>query len=164
VRHERPAAPRACHSGERRHGGLCKLWPATFALPERNRKPLALGIHGALLTAVEPAIDAGTVTVQEVKAALRRYVSAEGYLRACRRAGTARIDLAGNVVGTVTPVEAAHARQVLQLRKAARRANVGLASTKNGPRTAATANGPISANVMHYDKSTSSDAGASPAA
>jgi sRNA-binding protein len=116
-------------------GGLCKLWPDTFALPERNRKPLALGIHGALLTAVEPAIDAGTVTVQEIKAALRRYVSAEGYLRACRRAGTARIDLAGNVVGTVTPVEAAHARRVLKLRKAARRANAGLAFTKNGART-----------------------------
>ena len=137
-------------------GALCQLWPRTFAFYERKRKPLALGIHTALLVA-------GTVTVKDIKRALARYTGANGYRRNIR-AGAGRLNLWGKIVGVVTSAEAAHARQVLELRKAARRANVGLTSTKNGPRTAATANGPISANVMHYDKSTSSDAGASPAA
>ena len=132
-------------------GALCQLWPRTFAFYERKRKPLALGIHTALLVAVEPAIVAGTVTVKDIKRALARYTGANGYRRNIR-AGAGRLNLWGKIVGVVTSAEAAHARQVLELRKAARRANVGLTSTKNGPRTAATANGPISANVMHYDK------------
>jgi ProP effector len=145
-------------------GAFSELWPHTFAVQGHHRKPLALGIHAALLVAIKPAIRAGTVTVKDIKAALRRYVSADGYLRACRRAGTARIDLTGKVVGIVTSAEAKYARQVLKLRKAARRANASPAPTKNGPRTAGTANGPISANVVHHEKSTPAAAGASPAA
>jgi sRNA-binding protein len=68
-------------------GALSELWPHTFVVCERRRKPLALGIDKALLAAAEPAISADAVTVKDIKAALRRYVSAEGYLRACRRAG-----------------------------------------------------------------------------
>ena len=113
-------------------GALSRLWPATFAVREHNRKPLALGIHRALLVAVEPAIVAATVTVEDIKRALARYTSAKGYRRNMR-AGTGRLDLDGKIVGVVTSAEDAHARQILKLRKATRQANVGLASTKNGP-------------------------------
>jgi sRNA-binding protein len=142
-------------------GALRESWSGTFASPERNRKPLALGIHTGLLVAVEPAIKAGSITAKDVKRALARYTGADGHLRNMRT-GTGRLDLSGKIVGAVTSAEAAHAHQILKLRKAARRANSGLASTKNGPRTAGTANGPISANVMSHERSTPSDAGASP--
>ena len=93
------------------------MWPHTFVVCERRRKPLALGIDKALLAAAEPAISADAVTVKVLKAALRRYVSAEGYLRACRRAGTARIDLTADIAGTVTEREANFARQMLAQRR-----------------------------------------------
>ena len=161
MRHERPSAPRTCRTRQRH--ALSELWPRTFAVYERNRNPLALGIDRALLVAIAPAIEAGTVSVKDIKRALARYTNADGYQRNMLT-GTGRLDLDGKIVGVVTNAEAAHARQVLKLRKGATPANAGLASTKNGPRTAATANGPISAEVMSDEKSTPSDAGASPAA
>jgi hypothetical protein len=96
---------------------ISELWP-TFVVHKHRRSQLAaLGIHGALLVAVAPAFTSGTITARDIRAALRRYVSAEGYLRACRRAGTARIDLTANVADTVSEREAQHARRMLAQRR-----------------------------------------------
>ena len=93
-------------------GALCELWPRTFEVEGRNRRPLSIGIHTALLGAVAPAMGAGDVTVKDIKRALARYTSADGYLRNMRT-GTGRLDLDGKIVGAVTPAEAKHARQIL---------------------------------------------------
>src|SRR6185437_6170742 len=87
-----------------------ELWPGTFALQERKRKPLAVGIHAPRVAAVAPAITADTITVKDIKAALTRYVSARGFLRSCRHAGAVRID------GTISVAEARHARENLKQR------------------------------------------------
>lgn len=145
-------------------GVLAGAFPRAIVLYERKRRPLKVGIRDDIITTCQPAIDKGFITVTDIRSALRRYTSADGYLLACRKAGLARVNLGGKIVGVVTSAEAAHARQVLKLRKAARRANAGLASTKNGPRAAGTANGPISTTrVMCNERSTPSGAGASPA-
>jgi sRNA-binding protein len=96
---------------------LAEAFPRALSVCVRRRVPTALGIYRALLVAVQAAIIAGTVTAKDLKTALRRYIPSNGYLCACRQAGAARIDLAGNVVGTVTPAEANHAREFLTERR-----------------------------------------------
>ena len=98
-------------------GALAEAFPRALSVCARRRVPTALGIYRALLVAVQAAIIAGTVTAKDLKTALRRYITSNGYLCACRQAGAARIDLAGNVVGTVTPAEANHAREFLTERR-----------------------------------------------
>ena len=102
-------------------GALSELWPHTFVVYERRRKPLALGIHRALLVAVEPTIVAGTVTVKDIKRTLARCTRSNGYLRNMRT-DAGRIDLAGRIVTTVTKDQAQHAKQILDQRRAERRA------------------------------------------
>jgi sRNA-binding protein len=131
---------------------------------ERGRKPLALGIHAALLDALEPAIRAGTITAKDVKPALARHTGADGYLRNMR-AGVGRIDLAGRIMTTVTKDEAQHARQILDQRRPERRAakHQSLTAQKKTRCAAGAVNG-VKASIERHERSTRGGAGASPAA
>jgi sRNA-binding protein len=135
-----------------------RLWPKCFALCAPRRRPLKIGIDKDLIEICRPAIAKGIITIADIMGTPRVYTGADGYLRNMRT-GTGRLDLNGKIVGVVTGAEAAHARQVLKLHKAARRANYGPACTKNGPRTVGTANGPISTKVMCHEKSTPKQGG-----
>ena len=72
-------------------GALAEAFPRALSVCARRRVPTALGIYRALLVAVQAAIIAGTVTAKDLKTALRRYITSNGYLCACRQAGAARI-------------------------------------------------------------------------
>jgi ProP effector len=91
-------------------GALAERWPACFAVYERRRQPLKVGIHDDILAAATDA-----VTANRIRIALRRYCGSAGYLFALRQ-GAARIDLTGTTVGAVTADEAAKARKVLTAR------------------------------------------------
>lgn len=80
---------------------LAERWPRCFSVFEQRRRPLKLGIHRDIATVLE-----GAVTVQELRSALRFYVSNTWYLRAAMVVGAARIDLDGNPSGSVTAEEA----------------------------------------------------------
>ena len=104
---------------------LAERWPRTFFVYERRRRPLAIGIHEALIAALD-----GAAPLPELWAALRYYTNAVGYLCACKE-GAARVDLEGNVVGTVTAREAAWAATVIReraARKAGKAAQVATAA------------------------------------
>jgi sRNA-binding protein len=101
-----------------------RLWPKCFVLRAARRLPLEIRIGHS-------AITKGIITVADIKDTLRHYTSAGGCQRNMR-SGTGRLDLNGKVASVVTSAEAAHARRILKLRKTAKRANAGLASTKNG--------------------------------
>jgi ProP effector len=92
-------------------GVFAAQWPRCFAVYERRRQPLKVGIHRDILAAA-----AGAITPDEVRIALRRYCGSAGYLFALRESA-ARIDLAGNVAGVVTADEAVQARKVLAERR-----------------------------------------------
>jgi sRNA-binding protein len=81
---------------------LCEKFPAAFFMFEQRRKPLALGIHKEVALAM-PAL-----TAEQIKAAMRFYVSNEFYCRACRE-GAPRINLLGHEAGVVTAAEADNA-------------------------------------------------------
>lgn len=81
---------------------LCEKFPACFAQFEQRRLPLALGIHKEIALAMP------TLTTEQIKAAMRFYVSNEFYCRACRE-GVARINLLGHEAGVVTAAEADNA-------------------------------------------------------
>ena len=76
---------------------LTETYPKCFALFERRRRPLKIGIHEDILVAL-----AGAVTPEELSAALRVYVT-NGVYRSRLIAGATRIDLAGEPAGVVTP-------------------------------------------------------------
>jgi sRNA-binding protein len=82
---------------------LADLFPATFILYERRRKPLKIGIHADLLARLD-----GALTTRETSIALGHYCRAFGYLAACKP-GATRIDLDGNPAGIVDEREAEHA-------------------------------------------------------
>lgn len=84
---------------------LAERWPKAFAVYEGRRRPLKVGIHNDMLPAL-----AGAITPTELAYTLACYVNNERYLRACSRAGAARIDLNGALAGHVTPEQANHAR------------------------------------------------------
>lgn len=107
---------------------LVERFPRCFAIYQLRRRPLKIGIRADL----EVALD-GAVTPAELALALRIYATATGYLQNSR-AGVARIDLAGNVVGIVTEDEAAHARLILITRrkKAAPQTSRALGKSKDG--------------------------------
>jgi ProP effector len=94
---------------------LAETWPVCFSVYERRRRPLRLGIHRDILTALD-----GAVTSQELSRALRYYTGNTWYLRALV-AGAARVGLAGNPAGTVSAEEAAAAALRLAGRKKKRR-------------------------------------------
>jgi ProP effector len=108
-------------------GQMAERWPKCFAIFERRRKPLKLGIHNDIDVAVTP---------EELGLALRLYVSNPRYLRSMR-AGADRIDLDGNPAGTVTESEAAAAAHQLA-RRVARKARMVTVKTVTEPNLAET--------------------------
>jgi sRNA-binding protein len=81
---------------------LAELFPQTFFVYEKRRKPIKVGIRADLAPLV-------SVTEDELTTTLGYYVRNSGYLRACVE-GAARLDLAGNEAGIVTADEAEHAQ------------------------------------------------------
>jgi ProP effector len=88
---------------------LVEMFPQCFAVYERRRRPLKVGIHLDILTVTDGA-------PEELSNALRCYVSNDGYLRACQE-GAPRIDLKGQPAGEVSATEAANATAVLAARR-----------------------------------------------
>ena len=76
------------------------LFPKCFVHYEARRRPLKLGIHLDLITAL-----VGAVTPAELCRALRIYVSNKIY-RSRLQAGATRINLNGEPAGIVTPEQA----------------------------------------------------------
>jgi sRNA-binding protein len=87
---------------------LAERWPAAFSILERKRRPLAIGIHHAILAALD-----GVVTPAELSTALGCYVGNPRYLKRLRK-GAVRFGLDGAAVGAVTPEQALHAQFALQ--------------------------------------------------
>jgi sRNA-binding protein len=81
-----------------RIGAVLKLLSDQFphAFRQRDPRPLKIGIHVDVLTALGDA-----VRRRDLESALRAYTSNPGYLRALS-AGASRIDLDAKPVGTVT--------------------------------------------------------------
>jgi ProP effector len=82
---------------------LAERWPACFSVFEKRRRPVKIGIDRDLAAALGDVI-----TADELKAALSCYVSNIGYLDNCF-IGAERIDLDGNVVGSVSAEQAVRA-------------------------------------------------------
>jgi hypothetical protein len=94
-------------------------WPVAFPRDFRQLKPLALGIHQDLITALP---DTPPALIKQTIALFQRW-SGAGYWLAIGKGGP-RYDLAGNPRGEVTPEEQARAKQELTAiheRKAAKR-------------------------------------------
>ena len=89
---------------------LAELYPNCFRRPGQ---PLKIGIHNDVI-ARHPERQPGLIA-----SALRTYTRAVGYLKTLK-AGSARIDLEGNSVGTVTAKDEEDARR--KIAKAAKRA------------------------------------------
>jgi ProP effector len=83
---------------------LTTLYPRTFFQLGIHRRPIKVGINLDLL-----AVDTG-MTLQQLGRALAWYVGSPGYL-ANMKVGAARIDLAGETAGAVTPEDEAHAAE-----------------------------------------------------
>ena len=73
---------------------LAERWPQCFTISKAERRPLKIGV-------ARDIIAAGGITRGDIGRALRSYTSVEGYLESCK-AGAARIDLDGNVAGSVS--------------------------------------------------------------
>jgi sRNA-binding protein len=139
------------------------LFPNCFAVYERKRRPLKIGIDKDLIEICRPAIAKGIITIADIKGTLRVYTGADGYLRNMR-AGVGRVDLAGRIVTTLTEDEAQRAKQILDQRRAERRAakRQSLTAQKETPRAAGAVIG-VKASIERHERSTPSGAGASPA-
>jgi sRNA-binding protein len=86
---------------------LCCRFPKTFFVQEGRRRPLKLGVHHDIIAALGAEIDP-----KELSVVLRVYTAGVHYL-GMQRTAAWRIDLHGNVAGTVTTEEAAIAQQRL---------------------------------------------------
>ena len=96
---------------------LARLWPQCFAVYERRRRPLAIGIDKVVIEQMAPAIKAGRISEADIKMALRCYVGATGYLRGRAIIGNPRIGLDGQAAGpAVTEADARSARRMLAQR------------------------------------------------
>jgi ProP effector len=89
---------------------LAEAYPRCFHLYEKRRRPLKVGIHADILTALE-------IAPKALSAALNFYCMNYHYLMACSE-GAARINLDGDVSGVVTAEEALCARQRLEQQRA----------------------------------------------
>jgi ProP effector len=87
---------------------LAETYPQCFSVFEKRRRPLKIGIRDDLIAAL-----AGAITPKEAALALAIYCGNWCYLKACRE-GAPRIDLNGNVVGTVDADAANNAKQRLE--------------------------------------------------
>jgi ProP effector len=83
---------------------LERKFPACFAVYEKNRRPLKVGIFADLIAAL-----AGEISEEEIRQALKIYVSNLCYLDRSV-AGAARVDLDGADAGIVTAEEERYAR------------------------------------------------------
>jgi ProP effector len=112
---------------------LVKAFPAAFTLDSALVRPLKLGIKDDIYARSD-------MSHRRITAALRSYCSSANYLTACTE-GAVRVDLTGELAGSVTAVEAEHAVQAkaLLLKISAKRARkAGSASRDtNAPQTAA---------------------------
>jgi sRNA-binding protein len=79
---------------------LVETWPKCFAIYEKRRRPLKIGIHLDILAALD-----GAVTPAELSRALRMY-TANAVYRSRLRAGAVRIGLDGMPAGEVTAAQA----------------------------------------------------------
>ena len=86
---------------------LAEMFPACFFAFQQRRKPLKLGIHNDVLATLD-----GAITPKELSVAMRVYCGNRFYLRASIE-GAPRIDLNGEVAGSVSTEEADNARQRL---------------------------------------------------
>jgi ProP effector len=86
---------------------LSDKFPKTFTVDPTLRKSLKVGIADDLIVRID-----GAIQQHELRLVLARYCGAASYLRACK-VGADRLDLDGNVSGTVTAAEAEHARDKL---------------------------------------------------
>ena len=89
---------------------LCQRYPKTFTHEPDDVRPLARGIHKAIVA------DAPDLPVSIVSQALAIYAAWLPYMRACI-AGASRIDLSGDPAGVVTEKEAMYAVQRLAARE-----------------------------------------------
>jgi sRNA-binding protein len=74
-------------------------WPYCFSVYEKRRRPLAIGIHEQIISALD-----GVASRREIKLALAFYTRNLKYLAALK-AGVARIGLDGQPTGVVTAKE-----------------------------------------------------------
>jgi sRNA-binding protein len=86
---------------------LVDRFPRTFFAYQERRRPLKIGIHHDLAAALGEAVEQ-----KLLHAAFGYYARNPAYLKK-QRAGAERIDLDGNVAGTVTAEEAANAQKSL---------------------------------------------------
>ena len=80
---------------------LCERWPKCFFMFPGRRLPLKIGIH--------KDIPEGLIEPKVLRLAFRLYVNNPGYLNAMRL-GVARVDLNGEVAGTVDENDAKSAQ------------------------------------------------------
>ena len=80
---------------------LCQRWPKCFFMFQGRRLPLKIGIH--------KDIPDGLIGPKILRLAFRLYVNNPGYLNAMRL-GVARVDLNGEVAGTVDENDAKSAQ------------------------------------------------------
>jgi ProP effector len=92
-------------------GVLAERFPACLAVNPSYRRPLKIGIHLDLLTALD-----GTITPKALCDALRLYVGNPWYLKACV-AGADRVDLNGVPAGKVTAEHADVAKAQYERRR-----------------------------------------------
>jgi ProP effector len=91
---------------------LAEWFPHAFAVYERRRRPLKIGVHVDILERT-----GGAIEPRELARALRYYTANTGYLRSASRPGAERVDLDGKPAGVVTPEQAEATRLRLSLRK-----------------------------------------------
>jgi ProP effector len=90
---------------------LVGKWPACFSLYERKRKPLKIGIHKDIMTALD-----GAITEQELSVALACYTANLAYLKTCALGKAKRIDLDGKVAGRLSEEEVLWAKWEIRRR------------------------------------------------
>jgi ProP effector len=93
---------------------LEKLWPKCFAVYEKRRQPLKIGIRDDIVAQLQK--NGRKVNADALAITLRRYVNNYAYLRKVKT-GAGRIDLNGKAAGTVTAEQAADAARRLAGRK-----------------------------------------------
>ena len=106
---------------------LCQRYPKTFTHEPHDVRPLARGIHKAIVA------DAPDLPASIVSQALAIYAAWLPYMRACI-AGAPRIDLSGDPAGVVTEKEAMYAVQRLAARE--RKCDKGRAEREGAVRKA----------------------------
>jgi ProP effector len=97
-------------------GIIAELCPKAIKLYAARRAPLKRGVHHDLLHLCGPAIAAGSLTPLDLRIALSRYCRSGAYLFHLKE-GAERVDLFGNVAGTVTAAEAEHALRLLDAKR-----------------------------------------------